>query len=84
MATIFEKVDMGNIAPSVTTSGKNSGGGSTSKTPQAQRPPEHKEKNDELERYYEIDNAIEDQTNLLEELAIAKDAAWGGDKLKAM
>ena len=79
----YSKSNSGGKSPG-SSGGKKGGGGSKSKPPQAQKPPEHKKKSDELERYYEIDNAIEDQTNLLEELAIAKDEAWGADKLKAM
>lgn len=93
IAPIFEKVDMGNITPSVTSGGKNSGGGkgggggggsNKPSKPKTIEPTEQKKKNDEVERYHEINQELEDLQNTLDEISELKDEAWGADKLAQM
>ena len=81
---IFKKTSMGNIAPSVTSGGKSSGGGNKSSKPKKIKPTELKEKNDEVERYHEINEELEDLQNNLDEISNLKDEAWGANKLAAM
>lgn len=88
IAPIFEKVDMGNIAPSATTGGKSSGdgggGNGKSKVVQKKAPIKAKKEEDEIERYHEISKAIEDQERVVDRLSKAKDKAYGANKLKAI
>lgn len=88
---IFSKIDKGTIAPSVTSTGGDTGGGGggggKSKKPTKPtqvKPTEKKQKNDEVERYHEINEALDDLQNNLDEISNLKDEVWGRDKLAAM
>lgn len=90
---IFESVSMRNIAPSVTTGGKSKGGGKggggggSSKKPTEPtkvKPTEQKQKKDEVDRYHEIKEVLDDIQSDLDEISNLKDEAFGADKLKAM
>lgn len=86
----------GPIAPSTTDAvnnakdgGKKSGGGGEDKEkrptkPTKVKPTEKKEKGDEVERYHEINEVLDDLQNNLDEIGNLKDEVWGKDKLAAM
>ena len=61
------------------------GGGNKGKTkPTKIKPTKPKEKDDEVERYHEINQELEDLQNILDDITNLKDEAWGADKLAAM
>ena len=67
--------------------GKGGGGGGGSNKPSKPKtvePTEQKKKNDEVERYHEINQELEDLQNTLDEISELKDETWGADKLTAM
>lgn len=65
---------------------KDKGGGGNKKTekPKTLDKTEHKNKDDEIERYSEITETIDDLTRAYDEAGAAKDDLWGPDRLKAM
>ena len=79
-APIFEKVDIGNIAPSSTAS-SSSGGGNSKATPNKK---ETTQKSEIVERYKEVNKALETQAEKLEELNELYDNLWGQDRIDAM
>ena len=69
--------------------GKGGGGGSSNKPKKPTKaktvePTEAKDKEDEIERYKEITEILDDLNNELDEIGKLKDEAWGPNKLKAM
>lgn len=66
--------------------GGGGGGGGSNKPskPKTVEPTEQKKKSDEVERYHEINQELEDLQNSLDEIGKLKDEAWGADKLAAM
>ena len=82
--TITKSFGKGNINSSVTSYGKNSGGGGGKSSKPKTVKTESKKKNDEVERYHEINQELEDLQNNLDDIANLKDEAWGADKLALM
>lgn len=88
----FTKVDAGSITPSVTKTGKSSGGGSSGsggsvKDAKSFDDKDKKEKQkyeDEYDRYRDITEAIDEYNDALSEISAQKDEAFGADKLAAM
>ena len=79
--------DAGDIASSLKKNNDNnnkSGGGGKSSKPKKVKPTKSKKKIDEVERYHEINQELEDLQNTLDEIADLKDEAWGTDKLAQM
>ena len=60
--------------------GGGGGGGGSSKPKKADK----KKKKDEIERYHEVKNSLEDLEKALDKVDKAKDRAWGKDKMKAI
>ena len=77
------KKSRGNIDNSSLSKGGGGGGGGGG-TPQKKAPVKKKKEKDEIERYHEISQAVEQQSRSMERLSKAKDLAYGDDKLKAM
>lgn len=63
-------------------SGKNSGGSSKKSSPAKKQ--NYTKKNDVVERYYEITDALEDIADALEDATKASDRLYGKDKISAM
>lgn len=82
----YSKSNSGGKSPG--SSGKKGGGDSNKpKKPTKAKtvePTEAKNKDDEIERYKEITEILDDLNNELDEIGKLKDEAWGPDKLKAM
>lgn len=78
----FVKSNSGTIAPSVTSTGKNSGGGS-SKPKKAEKVKKTK-KSEVVERYKEITDALDDVADALDDVSKKTDRLYGTAKIKAM
>ena len=77
---IFEKVDMGNIAPSATASTSKSGGGGGSSA----KPAEDTKKSDTVERYKEINDSLDNLTDALDDANKAADRLYGKARIDKM
>lgn len=86
----FTKVDAGTITPSVTSGGKNSGGGGGGggnkgpTKPKKVEKTDHKDIDEEIERYQYIDEVLDDMSRTLDNLGEAKDEAWGPARIAAI
>lgn len=82
------KASRGNISPSVTNAGKNNGGkkngGKKNNKPTKVEPTKKKDVKDEVERYHEINEELDDLKNNLSEIQDIKDELWGADKIAQM
>lgn len=64
--------------------GRRGGGGGGGGSPREARRANHVDKDDYVERYHEIDNAIDDLTDAYDRLNKQEDRAWGKNKLDIM
>ena len=84
----YSKSNSGGKSPGSSGSGKKGGGGGGGSNkpskPKTVEQTEPKKKNDEVERYHEINQELEDLQNTLDEISELKDEAWGADKLAQM
>lgn len=89
---IFTRTSFGTITPSATIGGKSNGGGgkkggggsSKNNKPTKVKPTEQKEAKDEVERYHEINEELDDLKENLSNIQDIKDELWGADKIAQM
>ena len=88
----YSKSNSGGKSPGSSGRGKKGGGGGGGGSNKAKKPTkaktveptEAKDKEDEIERYKEITEILDDLNNELDEIGKLKDEAWGPNKLNAM
>ena len=85
----YSKSNSGGKSPGSSGGKKGGGGGGSNKAKKPTKaktvePTEKKEKDDEIERYKEITEILDDLNNELDEIGKLKDEAWGPNKIKAM
>jgi hypothetical protein len=82
----YSKNNSGGKSPSGGSKGGGGGGDKAKKPTKAKevKPTEKKDKNEEIERYHEINEVLDDLNRELSEIGKAKDEAWGPAKLAAM
>lgn len=82
----YSSSNSGGKSPGSSSGSKGGGGGSSKKPtePTKVKPTEQKQKKDEVDRYHEIKEVLDDIQSDLDEISNLKDEAFGADKLKAM